>query len=46
MLILEEGLERIAAAVNGTTRIFLRIDIFEAIIKKIEKEVGINYGTI
>lgn len=37
------GLERIAAAVNDNPDVF-RIDIFDAIIKKIENEVGFNYG--
>ena len=37
------GLERISAAVNGDPDIF-KIDMFSEIIKKIEKEVGINYG--
>ena len=37
------GLERIAAAVNGDYDIF-KIDIFAAIIKNIEKEVGLTYG--
>jgi alanyl-tRNA synthetase len=38
------GLERIAAAVNNDPDVF-KIDIFAEIIKKIEKEVGFNYGT-
>ncbi len=38
------GLERIAAAVNGDPDIF-KIDIFAAIIKKIEEEVGFDYGS-
>ncbi len=37
------GLERIAAALNNDPDIF-KIDIFDAIIKKIEKEVNFNYG--
>jgi alanyl-tRNA synthetase len=37
------GLERIAAAVNGDPDIF-KIDIFDAIIKNIESEVGLKYG--
>ncbi|HTK03443.1 MAG TPA: alanine--tRNA ligase [Alphaproteobacteria bacterium] len=37
------GLERIAAALNNDPDVF-KIDIFDAIIKKIEKEVGFNYG--
>ena len=38
------GLERISAAVNDNPDIF-RIDIFYAIIKKIEDEVGFEYGS-
>lgn len=37
------GLERISAAVNGDPDVF-KIDMFDAIIKKIEKEAGVNYG--
>jgi alanyl-tRNA synthetase len=37
------GLERISAAVNNDPDIF-KIDMFDAIIKKIEKEVNFNYG--
>jgi alanyl-tRNA synthetase len=37
------GLERISAAVNGDPDVF-KIDIFDAIIKKVEKEVNFNYG--
>ncbi|MFI5240948.1 MAG: alanine--tRNA ligase [Microgenomates group bacterium] len=36
------GLERIVAAINGTSDVF-KIDIFSEIIGTIEKEVGINY---
>ncbi len=39
------GLERIAAAVNGNPPDIFKIDIFAAIIEKIEKEVGIRYST-
>lgn len=38
------GLERIAAAINGDPDIF-KIDLFWGVIKKLEEEVGINYGT-
>jgi alanyl-tRNA synthetase len=38
------GLERISAVLNGDPDIF-KIDIFDAIIKKIEKEVNFNYGS-
>ncbi len=38
------GLERISAAINNDPDVF-KIDIFDAIIKKIESEVGINYGS-
>lgn len=38
------GLERISAAVNGDPDIF-KIDIFAAIIKRVEDEVGFNYGS-
>ena len=38
------GLERLAAAVNGNPDIF-RIDMFAGIIKRVEDEVGIRYGT-
>ena len=38
------GLERISAAVNDNPDVF-RIDMFAEIIKKIETEVGINYGS-
>lgn len=37
------GLERIAAAVNGSPDIF-KIDLFSTIIKRVEEEVGIDYG--
>jgi alanyl-tRNA synthetase len=37
------GLERIAAAVNNDPDVF-KIDIFKNIIKKVEEEVGLNYG--
>jgi alanyl-tRNA synthetase len=37
------GLERIAMAVNNDPDMF-KIDMFDAIIKKIEKEVGIKYN--
>jgi alanyl-tRNA synthetase len=37
------GLERISAAVMDSPDIFA-IDMFSGIIKKIEKEVGVNYG--
>lgn len=37
------GLERISAAVNGNPDIFA-IDLFAGIIKKIEEEIGFNYG--
>ncbi|KKR87097.1 MAG: Alanine-tRNA ligase [Candidatus Woesebacteria bacterium GW2011_GWB1_41_10] len=37
------GLERIAAAVNNDPDVF-HIDLFLGIIKRIEEEVGINYG--
>jgi alanyl-tRNA synthetase len=38
------GLERISAAVNGDPDVF-KIDIFAAIIKKVEEEVNFKYGT-
>jgi alanyl-tRNA synthetase len=38
------GLERIAAAKNNDPDVF-KIDMFSGIIKKIEEEVGIDYGT-
>lgn len=38
------GLERISAALNNDPDIF-KIDIFDSIVKKIEKEVGAEYGT-
>ena len=38
------GLERISAAVNNDPDIF-KIDIFSAIIKKVENEVNLNYGS-
>ncbi len=38
------GLERIAAAVMGSPDIF-RIDMFSGIIKKLESEIGTNYGS-
>jgi alanyl-tRNA synthetase len=38
------GLERIAAAVLDCSDVF-RIDMFSGIIKKIEEEIGINYGS-
>ncbi len=37
------GLERIAAALGENPDIF-KIDLFSGIIKKIEEEVGVNYG--
>lgn len=38
------GLERIAAAKNNDPDVF-KIDMFSGIIKRIEEEVGIDYGT-
>lgn len=38
------GLERIAAALNNRPDIF-GIDVFDSIIKKVEKEVGASYGS-
>lgn len=38
------GLERISAAVMDSPDVF-RIDLFSGIIKKIEDEIGINYGS-
>ncbi|KKQ92077.1 MAG: Alanine-tRNA ligase [Candidatus Woesebacteria bacterium GW2011_GWA2_40_7] len=38
------GLERIAAALNNDPDVF-QIDMFTGIIKKIETEIGVNYGT-
>ncbi len=38
------GLERIAAALNGNPDVF-QIDMFTGIIKKIETEIGVNYGS-
>lgn len=38
------GLERLAAAVNGNPNIF-KIDMFAGIIKRVEDEVGVRYGT-
>jgi alanyl-tRNA synthetase len=39
------GLERIAAAANGNPPDIFKIDIFAAIIKKVESEVGEKYET-
>jgi alanyl-tRNA synthetase len=38
------GLERVAAALIGSPDVF-RIDMFSGIIKSLEKETGIDYGT-
>lgn len=38
------GLERIVAAFNGSPDIF-KIDVFDLIIKRVEKEVGTHYGS-
>ena len=38
------GLERVAAALIGNPDVF-RIDMFSGIIKSLEEETGINYGT-
>ncbi|HET7099244.1 MAG TPA: alanine--tRNA ligase [Patescibacteria group bacterium] len=38
------GLERIVAALNNDPDVF-RIDIFSGILRKIEKEAGLNYGS-
>ncbi len=38
------GLERISAVLNNNPDVF-KIDIFDAVIKKVEKEVGANYGS-
>ena len=38
------GLERIAAAVIGSSDVF-KIDMFSGIIRSLEKETGINYGS-